>query len=290
MKKVAFILILIILALSQVSAKISCSDGSQIIWDQDEIDVGSSKIIDDIGIGVAKAEERVFYKRVSVELIVDARRVDLSNKTSSQDIEIITGKYNIGFTEASEEKAKIKVDGESKEIEEKSIETIKNLIIMLIDSKNIIEQEAIVVKLIAGSKQISLSNDQHPSEKVTFGNITYFIELSSASTSNAIIKVSKCKTGEIIEITEIINKTEDNSNALNITSVNETANNRANNTENESTKQVTVAEIRERLGKLNETSDGNLSEQGKLSLFRRIINWFKGLFSSFLVYTTINFI
>jgi len=277
-KEIIFMLILFIL-ISPVSAKISCSDGSQIIWDQDEIDVGSSKIIDDIGIGVAKAEERVFYRRVSVELIVDARRVDLSNKTSSQDIEIITGKYNIGFTEASEEKAKIKVDGESKEIEEKSIETIKNLIIMLVDSKNIIGQEAIVVKLIAGSKQISLSNDQHPSEKITFGNITYFIELSSASTSNAIIKVSKCKTGEIIEITEMINKTEDNSNALNITSVNETANNRANNTENESTKQVTVAEIRERLGKLNETSDGNASQE-KLSFLRRIINWFKRLFSS----------
>ncbi len=277
MKKKALILFLAILSISLASAKLNCTDGSQIVWDQDEIDTGSSKIIGEIGIGLARTVESAFYKRVSAELIVDARRVDLSNKTSSQDIEIITGKYNVGFIEASDEKAKIKVDGESKEVEEKSIETIKNLIIMLVDSKNIIEQEAIAVKLIAGSKQVSLSSDKHPSEKITFWNVTYFIELSSASASNAIIKVSKCKTGEIIEITEMINKTEDTNQTSNATSANET-NYEANNTENESTKQVTVAEVRERLRKLNETQS-NGDTQEKLSFLRRIINWFKALFS-----------
>ncbi len=278
MKKEAIVVLIFVFLVAQVSAEISCSDNSQVIWDQKEINIGFSKIINGIGIGIAKTEERAFYKRVIAELIIDARRIDLSNKTSSQDIEIITGKYNVGFTETSDEKAKIKVNGESKEIEEGSIETIKDLAVMLIESKNILDQEAIVVKLIAGYKQISLSNDLHPSEKITFGNTTYFIELSSASSSNAIIKVSYCKTGEIIEITEtieIINKTEDKTNTTsNVTSANKTADNQ----KNDSSKQVSVAEVRERLRKLNETQSNGDTSQQKIGFFRRIISWFKKLF------------
>lgn len=271
MKKEAILILISIVLIAHASAKISCSDNSEVIWDQDEINIGSSKIINDISIGVAKTEERAFYKRVIAELIIDARRIELSNKTSSQDISITTGKYNVGFIETSDEKAKIKVDEASKEIEEKSIETIKDLIVMLVESKNIIEQETTVVRLMAGYKQISLSNDQHPSEKISSGNTTYFIELSSASYSNAIIKVSNCKTGEIIEITDIINKTEETiTNASNITSANKTA----DNPKNESTKQVSVAEARERLKKLNETqSSGDASQ--KENIFRRILSWIR---------------
>lgn len=292
MKKEALALIILVLAISFASARINvtCSDGSKVNFDQDEMDIGLAKTINGLGIGLARTELRVFYKRVTAELLVDARRVELSNKTSSQEIDLLSGKSTVSFTQSSDSKATIKISDESKEIEEKDIVTIKGIIVMLADSKEVIDNETIAVKLIAGSKQMSLSNDLNPAEKAVFGNTTYLVELTSASESNGVVTVSTCKTGEI-SYENLANKTTTNqaiasnaTEATNTTTNNATINNATTNEENST--QVTVAEIQERLRKLNESQLDNESgtiiegqdSSEKKGFFARLWNWIKGLF------------
>lgn len=296
MKKEALALIILVLALSFASARINvtCSDGSKVNFDQNEMDIGAAKTINGLGIGLARTELRVFYKRVMAELLVDAKRVELSNKTSSEEISLLSGKSTVSFTQSSDSKATIKISDESKEMEEKDIVTIKGIIVMLAESNNVIDNETIAVKLIAGSKQISLSNDLNPAEKATFGNTTYLVELTSASESNGVVTVSTCKTGEIsyenlANKTTTTNPTTSNATeATNTTTNNATINNETTTDENntESSRQVTVAEIQERLRKLNESQSDNESEtivegqdsSGKKGFFARLWGWIKGLF------------
>ncbi len=291
MKKEALALVILVLAISFASARINitCSDGSKVNFDQDEMDIGAAKTINGLGIGLARTELRVFYKRVMAELLVDAKRVELSNKTSSEEISLFSGKYTVGFTQSSNSKAIIKVSDESKEMEEKDISTIKGIIVMLTESNDVIDNESIAVKLIAGIKQISLSNDLNPAEKAVFGNTTYLVELTSASESNAVITVSTCKTGEI-SYENLANKTTTTNPTTSneTTATNTTTNNTINNatTSEENSTQVTVAEIQERLRKLNESQLDNESgaiiegqdSSEKKGFFARLWNWIKGLF------------
>ena len=288
MKKEAFIFLVIILTIQIVSAKINCSDGGKVIWDQNEVEVGSSRIINGLGVGLTKAAENNVIKnsnvmrRLMADLILDARRVELSNKSSSEEIEISTGKYTVSLDNSSSTTAKIIIEGESKEIEEGDVETIKNLFVMLGDLEESGE-DAPKVKLIVGSKKLSLSSDEKPSEKETFDNRTYLVELiSSSEGSNALIKVSTCNTGEIIEIKDAPQQTTPTNQTQNNTTLNTTVQSNQTNNGNESTKQVTVEEARERLKKLNETNSSNGTTVEKsdsnYSFFRRVINWFKKLF------------
>ena len=295
MKKEAISLVLLISVIviatstSLVQAKPICSDNSSITWDVKEINIGSAKIINGISIGVIKTEERVFYNKVIADLAMDARRVELSNKTFSQEVELLTGKHTVAFIKASDTKATIKIDDESKEIEEDSVETIKNLIVALLDAIETSDNETIAVKLLVGTNKISLTLQDVNTEKITINNNDYLIELTSASGSNAIVKVSRCTTGQIMEITEQKNetKTEVNINqTINNTQSNITLiENKTQDTENESTRQVTVVEIRERARKLqeenatkNESEKTDDNELKKISFLERIINWLKKLF------------
>ena len=290
MKKEAIFILLIILGISIVSARSSCSDNSSVISDQNEIKIGSSKIISGLGIGITKTTETNLIRssnvigRITADLIADTRRLELSNKSSFEEIELLTGKYTVSLSDAAPTKVKITIDGESKEMEEGIIETIKNLFVML---GNLEEsgEDAPRVKLIIGSKQLFLSSDEKPSEKLIFGNITYLIELVSASESvNAVVKVSICKTGEIIYLIDTPQQTTLTNQTSNNTASNETTTNNESNTENESVKQVTVEEVRERLRKLNETQSNESSETTieksgpSYGFFKRIINWIKKLF------------
>ncbi len=285
-----FVIIVVIVSTNLAQAKPACSDNSLITWDVKEINIGSAKTINNIGFGVIKTEERAFYKTVVAELMIDAKRVELSNKTPSQEVELLSGKHNVGFTKASDTKATIKIGDESKEIEEGSIETIKSLIVALLDSIETSDNESIAVKLLVGANKISLTLPEANTEKVTIGNNSYLIELISASGSNAVIKASKCATGELILI-ETIEKNEtrtdvDINQTINNTQSNITLiENKTEDKENESTKQVTVAELKERLKQLqeenatkNESESLDKENPQKIGFFKRIINWFKKLF------------
>ena len=292
MRKGALSLFIILISLAFASAKASCSDGSKVNFDQNEVDVGSAKTINGIGIGLTRTEERVFYRRIIADLIIDARRVELSNNSNSEKIDLLGGSYTVSLGNVTETTAKIIIEGETKNLEEGTVDTIKGLFIMLSSAGLSNDALTSIAKLIVGTKQISLSNDLHPAEKISFGNTTYLVELTSASDSNAFITVSICKTGEILyenlanKTNEISNQTS-NASVINETIMNRSTDNEENNTENQSSKQVTVAEMQERLRKLNESQSNETNESGaiiekqgeKTGFFRRIWNWIKGLFS-----------
>lgn len=270
-----------ILLLSLVSAKISCSDNSSVISDQNEVDLNLARAINNLRIGVSKTESRAVIKdrnlipRFSADLIIDAVRSSLSSTVSSEKITLSSGSYTATLKNTTALSATIDIDGESKKIEEGETETIKSLVVYLANA-----EESGEAKIIIGIQKTSLSSDEKPSEKIILGNKTFFVELISASETNAIFEVSVCKTGEIEILEEPVieqNQTIDASNET--AQTNETT----NETE-QSERQVTVEEVRERLKEsqmTNATKNETLEiKEGseKPGLLKRIISFLKRLF------------
>ena len=124
----------------------------------------------------------------------------------------------------------------------------------------------IAAQLIVGSQRIFLSNYDKLSEKITIDNSTYLVELISASDTDTTIMVSKCKSGEILELSKTSNK----SNEINKTeSTNTTLN--QNITAKNSEFNLTGNDTRK-----NETKDNSTEQQEKIGLFRKILNWISG--------------
>lgn len=281
MKKETFLIILIFL-LPLISAKFSCSDNSKIIWDQREINEGSVKAINDIRIGLSKAEEFNVINTFSADLILNAERISLSNETPPEESEFSGKKYTVSLVNATNTAAKINIEGESKEIEEGELGAIKGLIVFVINAEEKGNTGKSSADLIVGTKNILLSSDTNPSEEINIANITHIIELVYASSTQSLIKVSKCNTGKIQEIKEpappspeaqpiIINNSENSSetNITNVTSQNKT---------------TSVLQQNKTFGELclnNSQCNTNFCKEGicaKLSLWKRILNWFRNLF------------
>ena len=282
MKKEGVLLLIIFFFISFTSAKTFCSDNSKLFSDEGEIEIGSSKVINDLGIGLTRTEERVFYRRITADLLIDARKLDLSNETLSETINLLSGSYTVAFGNSTDTSAKISVDGEFKNMEENEVETIKGLFVMVSSAES---TEGGKARVIVGAKKISLSNDQNPAEKTTFKNTTYLTELNSASGTNAIVSVSFCKTGEITYESEIKNNSVSNQTqeTINQTNTNITTNKSITEDVASDDKQITVEEANKLLNKkLNNESDANIKspvQKAESGFFGRIWNWFKGLFS-----------
>ena len=285
MKKEAILFIAVFLAISIVSAssKISCSDNSLPILDQREIGLGDSRAVNEVGIALIKETESAFYKRISADLIIDSRRVVLSNQTASEDIELLKGKYTIDLVEINESSVTIKIDGESATTSLLETATAKGLIAMLGNLD--LSEEVPKAKIVVGSKQISLSTDKNPAEKVAFGNKTYLIELISGSQVDVLVSVSKCKTGEI----SYANETKTSQNESNQTqetnnqTIENIKNNETKDNETQDTAQVTVADANAKNNKTvkesNNSADTIVEKQDeKKGFFTRIWDWIKGLF------------
>ena len=287
MKKETFLLsafifgimfLLLIPAFVSASVNISCSDNSKVSSDQNEISVGDYRIINELGIGVAKASESVFYKRISADLLLDTKRATLSNKSdsSSETISLLTDNYKIEFVKTNASSATIKVGGESVTITLLEAKEVKGIFAML--SEMSLEEEQ-TITVIIGAQQILLSNEKS-AEKITFGNRTFVVELKSASENNALIKVSKCLSGEInssiqnSESNATINATQEKQKTEEEKILEE------NLKSNASTTQVSIEEIKKRKQMENESKDietktGIESKQG---FFSKVWNWIKMLF------------
>ncbi len=277
MEKRKILIIIFLIIIPSVFAGISCPDGTKPESDLSEIDLGLSRVINNLGVGLTKTEERQFFKRVSADLLIDTRRVEISNKSSSQIIDLLSGQHTVVFENSTDTMAKISIDGESKEILENEVETIKGIFVRLFDADT---SNGGTAKLIIGAKQITLSNDEKPAEKLLFKNITYLVKLDSASSTNVIVSVSFCKTGKIIYESDIKNNSMPNntqeaynqnqSEIINTTEFNEEISikegNESNNNESVSNNQEKT-EV--------ETSLQNKKEEG---FFISIWNWFKNLF------------
>jgi len=197
-KVLEFIILMVVLtaSITSVSASYSCSNGSSISEDMDEIDTGEKQTIGGLGIGLIHAEDTAAFNRFTAELMIDAKRVSLDNQTNSEEINLLSGDYNINLVNSTDENAIIKVGSSSKSVNKGESEKIGDLEIFLVSTEAAYPN---AVTLLAGKKIISLSSDENPSEIVTISNKDYAVELYSASDNSASIRVKKCNSGDITE-------------------------------------------------------------------------------------------
>lgn len=287
MKKELFaplVLIFIVTAIStsiiSASIQLSCSDNSKLMSDQNEITTGNYRVINNLGIGVTKTSESVFYKKITADLLIDARRLMLSNKSSetsasSETISLLSGNYTITFVKTNSTSATIIVGGETISISRLEVNAVKDIFVMLTDITS--ENDNPTIKAIMGAKQLSLSNEKS-AEKIIIEDKTYVVELSSASETNAIIKVSKCASSEINF--NIISETEQSSNQTTAKQTEEERIKEENARLNESNIQISVAEFnaRKRNQTLNNSNETARKIEEKKGFFSRIWNWIKSWF------------
>ncbi len=279
-----FFILFFTLGLGRISAKAECSDGSAVTSDGGEVSLGSSRIINDIGIGVSRAQEGSRFREFYADLLIDSRRVSLTNITSSETLNLISGSYTISMLNASSSLAKISIGGESGTINEAEVVTIKGLYVYL-DNAEESGPEGANVKLVIGAQKLSLSEEQNPSEKITVGNKSFVIELSSASATNALVNVYKCATGDIKEAaintseqTTSNNQTINQTLALNTTENVTPSNQSTNGTEENTSLSITtnVSQNAATNTTINRTESS--LPQKKEGFFRRLISWLMSLF------------
>ncbi len=224
MEKGKFLLIfIIILVINLVSASYNCSNDSTMTQDQDEIKLGEKETINGLGLGLVYADETAVFSRIIAEIIVDAKQVLLSNETSSEEVELLSGDYTISLINLTDNVAIIKVEGNSESITKAEWTTINDLKVFLVNTEGSYPGQG-NVEIIVGIDKISLSNDKNPTQIVTINEKNYLLELFSGSDTDAGVIVKKCETGNIIEIqdpTEVNeNLTTDNS-TINNSSISE---------------------------------------------------------------------
>ena len=266
-----FVLIFIIIISSIISAavEISCSNNTKPLSDLNEIKIGNAKAINELGIGVTKSTESPFYKRVSAELLIDTKKSTVSNETPSETVELLTGNYTLNFVKANSTTATISIGGDTKDISLNNVEIVKGVYVMITNIKLI--ETSPEINFIIGSQQITLTNDQTRAQKVAFNNKSFIIEISSASETEALIRVSKCLNSEInLEGQEGEENEKPNKKPTPEIRSPEP---------NESTIQVSVAEFNAR--KNNQSLEANRTIEQIIKpkvFFSRIWNWIKNLF------------
>jgi len=202
MKKRKFLLIFMIILfinfINLISASYTCSNESSVLTDQDEIETGEKKSINGLGIGLIDSDETPVFNRFTAEIIVDAKKILLSNETPLEEVELLSGDYSVNLTDIMGDTAVIKVEGNSESVNEGEWTTINNLKVFLVNSQGSYPGQG-NAEIMVGIDLISLSNDENPIQIVTINEKNYVLELFSASDTNAIIIVKKCETGNITE-------------------------------------------------------------------------------------------
>ena len=228
MKKGVFLLLILIFSINLVFAvSYECSDGSEIIKKQKEIDLKNTKIINGISLGLSYADEAVVFRRYFADLIIDAHKFSLTDLNPSVEIEFKSGINNITLVNLTNNIATISIGGSSASIENTDTLEIGGFTVFLFVTEGSYPGIA-TVEGIVGKDKISLNSDE-PSKIISFDSRDYALELSSASNTNAIMVVRKCdnSTAKIIEIVEEIveNSTSENSTVENSTISNLTLSN-----------------------------------------------------------------
>lgn len=232
---------LLLMNVSFASAAFECSDGLDFDENQREIKKGNKKTINGLGIAVFDSDESSVLQKVSAELLLDAEKVTLTNDSSSQEIELLKGNYDVDLENVTGSDIQIEVEGDSEIITTDEITNIDNIYVFLVSSSGVYPGEDVNVVAIIGATKLSLSNTDNPSEVVTIDSKDYLIGLTTASDSEATIKVSKCSSNEIVEIADVTNSTTNNSTTTNTTTNETIADNPDENLEdtNETTTETT---------------------------------------------------
>ena len=217
MKKSVFTLLaILILSINLVSAAYGCSNGT-IKEDINEISVGETENTNGIGISIIKGEPA----GLSADILIDSKSLTLTNETSSIEIELLSGNYDVELINITGNIAEIKVEGDTGKIEKEETKNINNLQVHLIDVNGTYPGEDANAKLLIGIDKIFLySNELTKTKKIN--TTDYLFEFFSSTTSNAIITVKKCENGDLIEIADAV---PENNDSINLTTTNTTQDN-----------------------------------------------------------------
>lgn len=196
MKKVAILLSLTILAISLVSASYECSNGT-IEEDTESINLGEVRFPNKIGVGIIGASEG----GRSADFLVDSKSTILTNATSSVEVELLTGTYDIDLINITGNVAWIKVNGNKGEISREEVRTVGSLQVYMTSVSGEYPGDTAEVKLMVGIENQFLYYNQLTSTKTIKGT-EYLFELFSSSTNDATITVKKCKDGKLVEIAD----------------------------------------------------------------------------------------
>lgn len=300
MKKMVILFFLMIILINLVSAIYKCSNESSMLEDQKEIEINERKTINNLGVGLIYSDEAKVTGKITTELLIDVKKVLLSNETPFEDIELLSGKYTVTLLNLTDNTAEIEIDGSSKLINKEEVGDITNLKAYLVSTEGVDEGGNRIAEIMIGMNKIILDNKENSNKIITINKVDYLLELFSASDENANIKVKKCKTGKIVEIEEKLeNISEENTNSSNnnvtIEEQNETLEITENNTEkiicetgvrknesycNENKTFVSQKENKSPCGNNYECQTNYCKSQEcvKPGIFKRIILWFKGLF------------
>ncbi len=193
-----------ILFLNMISASYSCSSGN-IYTDSKAIDNKGLKNINGINIVLLSPSYGP-----AAEILIDVKKVVLTNTSSSQDIELLSGDYDIILKQIYGNFAEIDVEDDEEEIEPNTLIEVGGLQIYPIKISGSYPGEDANLELYAGKKFAFLYGNS-PFSKETISGKEYLIEVTSSSSSQAMIRVYKCESGSLIEVADpVINNVSNN--------------------------------------------------------------------------------
>ena len=301
MKKEVILAIFGILTyLSLVSAtSYQCSDNSSINTDLKEIKEGEIKSIIGLKIGVCDSSESSIQKWVESTLFIDSNLVTLQNSSESQGIELKQANSTITYSNATTTTAIITLGGSTEELEIGDCSSLGGFNVMI----NRIEGtgSTAIIDILVGYAKKTLNTKLNNSETVTINSKQYGVTLIGGSSDESAVKISNCRTGDLMQLAEVINI----ENNTNLNQTNMTANDTINiENQTQVIQNTTVKECS--VGFRNGTQycnteeryiDQSLSGQScannyectsnfckenlcsNKSFFSKIIDWIKGIFS-----------
>jgi len=200
MKK-GLVLLVGILLINMVSAAYSCSEG-EIIKERKVIDVGQIEAINRVDIALISSSASI-----SADLLVDADKITLNNETSSIEINLRSGDYDVELINITNGVAEIEIEGKDEEVEEGDIEQIHTLDVYILKIEGTYPGEDAEIELFVGTEYFFLHKNEPTGTKKIDGT-EYLFELSSSSNNGAMINVEKCENGSLVEGEEEIETNE----------------------------------------------------------------------------------
>ncbi len=200
MKKESLLIIIIFIIILPIAQAIQfkCTESNATLsQDTKEISEGSSKKINNLGIGVMKAEETAAINRISASLLINAEKLSLTENVS-KEFSLYSGTYTAllqNLSDSSAETAKIQIEGSTEDAEINEIVSIGSFKVFLFSKS---EGTA---DIIVGTEEISLAGTQDIYQEITVDSQQFIIELFSATDEEALIKVHKCSSGAAEAIT-----------------------------------------------------------------------------------------
>lgn len=192
-KEGALLVILFIISLNLASASYVCSDQGQMSEEIAGIDIGKTKSINGIRLGVGNAEYVSVFGRIEAEVFIDAQAITLTDTEPSISITFTDEEdYNVTLLNYTADNVNIKIDGSSKIIEVGEETIITNLDVLVISSEGSYPGPT-NIELIIGIDKISLSNQDNPAEIVDVDDREFLVEISDATDAKALFNVKKCE-------------------------------------------------------------------------------------------------